>query len=347
MATKTSSSEKAAKTKRRPSAANDASAALAAKPTKPARSRKLKIVEPGKPIEGRDRPPSSTRNAKIKVFQIHFKGEQAEHLDDAFEHYDNKGVTAETQEFEVFKKLHDSAQTRGLAHWGAVSWRFTEKTGLTGQALLDQVAAHPDVDVFYMNPYPYNEALFQSVWMQGETTHPDFLSIAEQFLMAAGFNADEVLRIDNSASVSTCNYFVGSPSFWQLYIPFIDGVLKRAEAKLPRALRARIHSPEADVKSLHHGSTYIPFIVERLFAVFMRSEGRALKARKIPLPAQEAKLNEHLRSLRMLKDAAVAGKSKVLYAIWANYRNLYCQAAFKPYWTQKYLKTLNPKEVVW
>jgi len=317
------------------------------KSVKADRAAKLKLVTQDSSLSSNEPPAGVAAPSKIKIFQIHFKGEQAEHLDDAFEHYDNQGVMAETQEFEVFNKLYDSTQTKGLAHWGAVSWRFTEKTGLTGQALLDQVAAHPDVDVFYMNPYPYNEALFQSVWMQGETTHPDFLSIAEQFLMAAGFNADEVLRIDNSASVSTCNYCVGSPAFWQLYIPFIEGVLKRAEAKLPRALRARIHSPEADVKSLHHGSTYIPFIVERLFAVFMRSEGRGLKARKIPLPAQEAKLNEHLRSLRMLKDAAVAGKSKVLYAIWANYRNLYCQAAFKPYWTQKYLKTLNPKEVVW
>lgn len=284
----------------------------------------------------------------VKVFQIHFKGEQAHHLDDAFTHYDNAGVESETHEFAVFQKLHNSPLTRGLRHWGAVSWRFHEKTGLDGQALLSLVDANPQVDVFYMNPYPYNEAIFQSGWMQGETTHPEFLYLAQRFLVAAGFDANEVLRIDNSASFSSANYFVGTPAFWNAYIPFIKKALQTADKNLAAEDAQRIHSPEADVKSLHHGSTYIPFIVERMFALFMRTEGAHLKARKIPLPAQETKtMNEQLQSLRLLKDAAVKKKSMDLYDVWANYRNLYCQIAFKPFWAKKYLASLNPKDPVW
>jgi hypothetical protein len=291
---------------------------------------------------------ASSESTGVKVFQIHFKGEQANHLDDAFTHYDNAGVESETHEFAVFQKLHQSPLTRGLRHWGAVSWRFHEKTGLEGQALLTLVAANPEVDVFYMNPYPYNEAIFQSGWMQGETTHPEFLRLAQKFLVAAGFDANEVLRIDNSASFSAANYFVGTPAFWDAYIPFIEKALQAADKNLAAEDAQRIHSPEADVKSLHHGSTYIPFIVERMFALFMRTEGAHLKARKVTLPAQENKtMNEHLRSLRALKDAAVKSRSAGLYAIWANYRNLYCQMGFKPFWAKKYLPTLNPKEVVW
>lgn len=290
---------------------------------------------------------ASSESAEVKVFQIHFKGEQANHLDDAFTHYDNAGVESETHEFAVFQKLQNSPLTRGLRHWGAVSWRFHEKTGLSGKELLETVAQHPEVDVFYMNPYPYNEAIFQSGWMQGETTHPDFLRLSAHFLAAAGFDPKEVIRIDNSASFSAANYFVGTPAFWNAYIPFIERVLARADANLEPAMLERIHSPEADVKSLHHGSTYIPFIVERLFPLFMRTGGKGLRARKIALPAQETKMNDQLRSLRQLKDAAVQAKSKDLHAIWTNYRNLYCQMAFKPFWAEKYLAALNPKELVW
>jgi hypothetical protein len=63
---------------------------------------------------------ASSESTGVKVFQIHFKGEQANHLYDAFTHYDNAGVESETHEFAVFQKLHQSPLTRGLRHWGAV-----------------------------------------------------------------------------------------------------------------------------------------------------------------------------------------------------------------------------------
>lgn len=323
-----------------------ASSKAANEPMLPAKSKPTK-AKPTKPKAAARRTAAPANSeSKVAVFQIHFKGEHEEHLDSAFQHYDNQGVQTETHEFAVFQKLSKSAKTRGLTHWGAVSWRFFEKTGMHGEELIKIVQANPGVDVFYMNPYPYNEALFQSGWMQGETTHPDFLELARQFLVAAGFDEKEVLRVNQAAEFSAANYFVGSAAFWKAYIPFIEGALARAERKMPIAVRKRIHSPDADVRSLHHGATYIPFIVERMFALFMRTEGKALTARKIALPAQEAKLNQHLRSLRLLKDAAVRGKSKELYAIWANFRNLYCQAVFKRSWCETYLKTLNPAQLV-
>jgi hypothetical protein len=39
----------------------------------------------------------------------------------------------------------------------------------------------------------------------------------------------------------------------------------------------------ADDRDLHKGATYVPFIVERLFPIFMKTAGKDLKGHKIAL----------------------------------------------------------------
>jgi hypothetical protein len=329
-------------------AANDPVAGEKPSRAKAKSSAKSSVKPASKPAEKSSAKPPLSND--IRIFQIHFKEDHAEHLDPSFEQYDNHGVEDETHEFAVFEKLHakmSKAAAKGVTHWGAVSWRFKEKTGLAGDELIKLVKANPDVDVFYMNPYPYNEALFQSGWMQGHTTHPDFLKIAAGFLEAAGLDAAEINRVTGSASFSSANYFVGKAAFWDRYLPFIRGAIRRAEIKMPLALRKKLHSSTADPRNLHHGSTYLPFIIERMFPAFMAAEGGGLVARKVALPAREKELNEHLKSLRQMKDAAIKGKSEWLLKIWMNYRNLYLQSVCPKDWCAKYLPALNPKGVVW
>jgi len=333
----------ATKTKLKVVASNGKSVAEPAPARKAAKKTPSKVALK-KPAQVRVDSPS------VRIFQIHFKEDQAEHLDPSFEQYDNHGVEDETHEFAVFEKLHaqmSKAAGKGVTHWGAVSWRFNEKTGLAGAELIRLVQTNPGVDVFYMNPYPYNEALFQSGWLQGHTTHPDLLDIAGGFLKAAGLDSSDFLRVASSAHFSSANYFVGTPEFWRRYIPFIREAITRAEKKMPAALKKRLHSSAADPRNLHHGSTYLPFIIERMFPLFMAADGKGLVARKVPLPAREKKLNEHLKSLRLMKDVAVKDKSEWLLRAWMNYRNLYVSNVCSKEWCAKYLPALNPKEVVW
>ena len=286
-------------------------------------------------------------SSDILVFQIHYKGEQKQHLDAAFIEYDNKTAESETHEFAVFERLSGLAQTKKAKYWGAVSWRFGEKTGLAGHELIEIVRKNPTADVFYMNPYPYNEALFQSGWMQGETVHPDFMEISEKVLVAAGYESEEIHRTVASASFSSANYFVGSQKFWQAYIPFVQKLLADAERGLSQQALQMLHSSRADMRNLHNQSTYVPFIVERLFPLFMKTAGTGLSAAKITLPAQEQKLNEHLRKLREMKDTAVKGKSEWLLRAWMNYRNLYLQSVSPREWCKRYFPALNPKTIIW
>lgn len=276
----------------------------------------------------------------IEIFQIHFQGDQLHALDPAFSAYDNSDVYDERLEFGVFETLALRPALQKHQAWGAVSWRFGEKTGLVGQDLLQIVKAHPGVELFYMNVAPVNEALFDSGWMQGEVSHPGLLELAEAVYSASGHDPQWVSHLESSSQFSTANYFVGTPLFWKVYLPFVRSILQVAEHHLPLHLKQRLHT-NADPKGLHHGATHMPFVVERLLPLFLSTVGKKLNTHKVHLPAREAELHEHIHSLRYLKDQAIEQQSNKLLQTWRGYRNLYLQQVARPAWCKKYLPWMN------
>ena len=289
--------------------------------------------------------PPRALNSPIRIFQIYFEPWQRELLDPAFYPLDNSRGTSELLEFNVFEQLQKNAATQGSTLWGALSWRFGEKTGMHGQEWVKQIVDHPGHDVYNCNPHPLNEALFHNMWLQGETAHPRFLEVVAAFLKAAGLEDQERISVQPSSAFSAANYFVGSPAFWSRYIQFIKKALVAADRHMPPDLRDLMHSRMADDRNLHAGATYVPFIVERLFAVFMRTDGKDLKPFKIALPERERELNVHLKLLREMKDVAHRTKSAWLAACWVNYRNLYFSQTSGKAWCDKHLKAVTPTEV--
>jgi hypothetical protein len=289
--------------------------------------------------------PPRALNSPVRIFQIYFEEWQRELLDPAFYPLDNSRSTSELMEFAVFEQLQHNAATQGATLWGALSWRFGEKTGMQGADWVKQIVANPGHDVYFCNPHTHNEAIFHNMWMQGETSHPSFVEITKAFFAAAGLDDKEISTIQPSSSFSAANYFAGTPKFWERYIAFIRKVLTSAEKKMSPKLRAVLQSKVADHKGLHGGATYVPFIVERLFAYFMRTEGKDLKAFKIALPERERELNVHLKLLREMKDVAHRTQSAWLAACWVNYRNLYLSQTNSKAWCEKYLRNITPTEV--
>jgi hypothetical protein len=248
-------------------------------------------------------------------------------------------------EFDVFERLSRSRDVKKAALWGALSWRYREKTGMHGAQLLKIIAANPGADVYYCNPHVHNEALFHNMWLQGETAHPQFLKLSTAFFSATGLDVQELSTITASSAWSAANYFVGSKTFWSKYIAFVRQLFITAEKKLSDEMRTLLHAETADDKGLHSGSTYVPFIVERLFPIFMQREGKALKAFKIVLPERERELNVHLKLLRDMKDVAHRTRSPWLAACWVNYRNLYLSQSYGKAWCQRYLRAITPTEI--
>jgi hypothetical protein len=289
--------------------------------------------------------PPRALNSPIRIFQIYFEAWQRELLDPAFYPLDNSRGTSELMEFNVFEQLQRNAATQGATLWGALSWRFGEKTGMQGAEWVKQIVDHPGSDVYFCNPHPHNEGLFHNMWMQGETAHPQFLEVAKAFFAAAGLDDKDLSSIHASTSYSAANYFVATPRFWSKFIPFVRKALLAADKRMPPALRDLMHSRMADDRNLHAGATYVPFIVERLFPVFMATEGQDLKSFKIALPERERELNVHLKLLREMKDVAHKTQSAWLAACWVNYRNLYLSQTNGKAWCEKYLRAITPTEV--
>jgi hypothetical protein len=290
--------------------------------------------------------PPRALNSPIRIFQIYFEGWQRELLDPAFYPLDNSRSNSELMEFNVFEQLQKNAATQDASLWGALSWKFGEKTGMSGAELVKQIVEHPGYDVYFCNPHPYNEALYHNMWLQGEISHPNFLKLVTAFFNAAGLDTKELKEIEPSNSFAAANYFVASAKFWEKFIPFVKRVLVTADKRMAPAVRDLIHSKVADDKGLHAGATYIPFIVERLFIAFMRSEGKDLKAFKVSLPERERELNVHLKLLREMKDVAHRTKSAWLAACWVNYRNLYFSQTNGKEWCEKNLRAITPTEVL-
>ena len=143
-----------------------------------------------------------------------------------------------------------------------------------------------------------------------------------------------------------CNYFVGRPSFWAAYLPFVAQALARAEASMPTAQLARLHSTEADWELTHNASTYVPFIVERLFTVFLRTAGRHLTAQQVRLPPREALMHPALDELRTMKNVAILSRSTRILALWQQKRMDYLRQ-YPADWCEEHLSRLMAAPVGW
>lgn len=274
-------------------------------------------------------------------YQIFYKPDQRSALDPLAVPFNNEGHRSLLLEFDVFQRL--AAETPAEL-WGAVSWKFTQKTGLTLADLQAQIARQPNADVYYCNPFPETEAFYHNLWLQGETCHPDFLALSRKFFVAAGLPETHLSMLLPSRFYSATNYFVGTPRFWQSYIEFIRRCLHQAEANMAPADWDRITSSEADMKQMHAGACYLPFIVERLFSVWLLTH-QGFKAVKYAVrPVKQE--NGNVTVLRALKDRAAAEQSNLLGVSWANYRNLYLAELHGKSWARKYLPVVTPTKLV-
>ena len=289
--------------------------------------------------------PAGSLQSSLRLFQIYYEPWQRELLDPNFAALDNSKATSELLEFAVFEKLASSDYVKGAQLWGALSWRFTEKTGMTGADWVKNIEANPGYDVYFCNPFPHNEALFHNMWLQGETVHPQFLALCQAIFQVTGLPLEELTNITPSNLYSAANYFVATPKFWAAYLPWVTNVLSAANKKLPPKVRDLMHSKQADERELHNGATYVPFIVERLFPIFMKTAGKNLKPFKIALPEREREINVHLRLLREMKDVAHKTKSAWMAACWVNYRNLYLTQTNTKDWCEKHLRNITPTDI--
>ena len=232
----------------------------------------------------------------LRIFQIYYESWQRDLLDPSFAAIDNSGLKSELEEFLVLERLAKSDYVKGATLWGALSWRFTERTGMKSADWVAAIQANRGKDVYFCDPAPVNEALFHNLWLQGEIAHPRFLEVCVAFFKATKLPLETLSAIVPGDQYATANYFVGTPRFWELYLPWVAELFKVANKNMPPKERDLMHAKATD--GAHKGMSLMPFILERLFPIFMKTAGKELSYQKIALPALDAQLNVHLKLLR-------------------------------------------------
>jgi hypothetical protein len=294
------------------------------------------------------RPQSSARlsDSSIRIFQIYYHERQSPFLDSDFELYDNAEDNSPLLEFNVFTKLLQKKELQDVKLWGAVSWKFGQKTGISGAQFKEEIATNPGYDVYFCNPHSEAEALYHNLWLQGETAHPNFIALCKEIFEVAELSPDLLTEIQPALNFATANYFVATPQFWKRYAAFVSRVLLAANKKLSPTARAILFSSTADPSGVHAQASYIPFVIERLFSVFLQTDGHDFRAYKIAPQVPEEQANVHLKLLREMRNVACRTKSVWMASCWVNYRNLYLTNAYGAPWAKRYLRSITPQTVL-
>jgi hypothetical protein len=110
----------------------------------------------------------------LRIFQIYYESWQRDLLDPSFAALDNSGLKSELEEFLVLERLAKSEHVKGAKLWGALSWRFTERTGMKSTDWVAAIQADRGKDVYFCDPAPVNEALYHNLCCKAKLPTPTF-----------------------------------------------------------------------------------------------------------------------------------------------------------------------------
>ena len=263
-----------------------------------------------------------------KIFQIYFKPELKDKCDPAFVPYDNTAnPNPELREWDVWNRFYNSSDAKELDMWGFVSWKFQEKTNLTGQQFLDFVNTNPGYDVYFVNPCIINEAVFLNSWEQGDMHHPNISDIGNKFLTKLGYQDVSVkdMVLDRTCTMFA-NYIVGTKEFWDSFMQFSSQLF--TEAEKDAEFKHQVFG--AGLSNYAHDRTLpnFTFLIERLIPTFIDLKG----FKSLPYSYTAETLHEKykpyandLMALSNLKMLTNRYESDELYAIWDHYRRDFLQ----------------------
>jgi hypothetical protein len=202
----------------------------------------------------------------ISIHQIFYDPAQRLALDPAFIPHDNTANPCpEWREYHVFRTAWLAGACRGADVTGYVSWKFTAKTGVSGRAFLEFIAANPGHDVYFINPHRVEPRPFANIWQQAEVHHPGIIDLAQRILAAVGLEIDLAHLEQPRDQVLFCNYWAGTGRFWDWYMDLGERVRRQVLTGLDEADRRRAWS-RADREI---DAPYVPFIMERLFSTLL------------------------------------------------------------------------------
>ena len=269
-----------------------------------------------------------TTSANIKIFQIYFKPELKVHCDPAFTPLDNTAnPRPDLREWYVWDKQYEELASSDLDYWGFVSWKFKEKTNLTGEQVFNFINANPGQDAYLLNPCILNEACFANSWEQGDIHHPNISTIGNSFFKKVGYGDIDAkgILLDRNATVFA-NYIIGSKKFWAKFMEFSRKLFTEAEKDLE--FKHQVFGEGLSNYAHDRSLPNFTFLIERLIPTFLELESLSAIGYKYSpetLPEKYRPYAGDIMSLSDLKVAVNRYNSDELYDIWNFYRHKFLQ----------------------
>lgn len=266
-----------------------------------------------------------------KIFQIYFKPEQKEQMDSSFVPYDNtNNPQPQIQEWYIWNEYYKSIEAgaeEAPDYWGFFSWRFNEKTNLTGQQVQEWIDANPGYDVYLINPAIVNEAVFANGWEQGDYYHPGLSDSANDFLARAGYkDIDVTSMLMDRTRMGFATYIVASRNFWQNYMDLSRKIFD--EAGRDAEFKHHVFGEGLSGYSRDNTLPMFPFLNERLVGTYMELGNYKV----LPyihsdntIASKYAPVISDVRALSDLKVLINQYDSDELYNIWDHFRKGFLQ----------------------
>lgn len=168
----------------------------------------------------------SLNNKSTRLFQICYKKEQLSNADPLCTVYDNTdNLRPDLREWWSWNKIHNSKLVEDVDYWGAVSFKFNEKTKIRAYDFLKFFKYNSGYEVYSICPSWLNGQFNNfNVWNDGDRYHPNLSQLANDILNKLGYDID--VRKLNMSVYFFCNFFIASKNFWNEYMKLIDSVFE-------------------------------------------------------------------------------------------------------------------------
>lgn len=262
----------------------------------------------------------------MKLFQSYIGTEQRAFVTGKAIPFDaSKNTAPDTREYELFKAIFDQRLYGDENEcWSMVSWKFEHKSLISAdafQAFCERKFSEGQ-DCVFINPMIGNEALYHNVWEQGAHVHPGMETIISYLASDLKLPVHAAMGTDTFAM---CDYFAGNKIFWTAYFDFVDGVTRQLAEQEKLKSRAGAAYAGSAGYARDAGTAMRPFVTERLFSTFLKSNTTIKWAEyRYPQAVYEQKFGSQiggfLYALSSVKNRALSANDDAQLKYWNRMR---------------------------
>lgn len=150
-------------------------------------------------------------------------------------------------------------------YFALLSPKFSDKTGLSIEAVESFILENPQHDIYLFNPFPATVYIDFNVWDNAESRHPGLKRLTQELFDTAkvDFNINSLHR-NNISNTVYCNYWVASKIFLDEFVSFVR-TLDSAIDGMTESKRAQYFSRTR----YNTEASFYPFIFERMINTFL------------------------------------------------------------------------------